>query len=142
MKAIFLDTNLFLRYLVNDIPEQADKVERLLDLAEKGEVRLVTGPPVFFEMAWTLKSFYKMGRLTIYECLSGIMGIPGLYVTDADILEEAIELYKDTNADFGDAYMAVLSKKVDADSVATFNKSHFKNLGVQLYDFTGKSNST
>jgi predicted nucleic-acid-binding protein len=83
-----------------------------------------------------------MGRLSIYECLSGILGIPGLYVADAEILEEALELYKDTNADFGDACTAVLSKKMDADSVATFNKSHFKNLGVQLFDFNAKSNST
>ncbi len=136
MKTIFLDTNLFIRYLVNDIPEQADRVEGLLNLAEKGEVRLITGPPVFFEMAWTFKSFYKMGRAKIYQCLSGILGIPGLSMTDTDVLEEALELYKDTNADFGDAYMAVLSKKVGVDSIATFNKSHFKNLGVRLYEFT------
>ena len=35
MKKIFVDTNLFMRYLTNDIPTQIDKVERLFDLAEK-----------------------------------------------------------------------------------------------------------
>ena len=128
MKKVFVDTNLFIRYLINDIPSQIDKVEVLFDLAEKGELRLVTGPPVFFEMAWTLKSFYNMSRKRIYECLSSILGLPGLEVTDLDILEEALELFFRTSSDFSDAYIAVLSKKVGAESVATFNAKHFKKI--------------
>ncbi len=135
MKKVFVDTNLFIRYLINDIPSQIDKVEVLFDLAEKGELRLVTGPPVFFEMAWTLKSFYNMSRKRIYECLSSILGLPGLEVTDLDILEESLELFFRTSSDFSDAYIAVLSRKIGAESVATFNAKHFKNLPVKLYPF-------
>ncbi len=51
MKRYFVDTNVSIRYLVNDKPEQADRVEKLLDKAEKGEICLMTGPPVFFELA-------------------------------------------------------------------------------------------
>jgi len=36
----FIDTNLFLRYLTNDIPEEADRVENLLERAEAGEITL------------------------------------------------------------------------------------------------------
>lgn len=133
MKKVFVDTNIFIRYLTNDVPSQVDKVECLFDLAEKGEVRLVTGPPVFFEMAWTLKSFYNMSRKRIYECLSAILGIPELEVTDLDILEEALELFNRTSADFSDAYIAVLSKKAGAESIATFNAKHFKQLNAQTY---------
>jgi len=133
LKRIFVDTNLFIRYLINDVPSQIDKVERLFDLAEKRDVTLVTGPPVFFEIAWTLKSFYNMNRKRIYECLSGILGLPGLEVTDLDILEETLELYHQTSTDFSDAYVAVLSKKIGANSIATFNEKHFKNLDVQIY---------
>ncbi len=35
---LFADTNLFLRYLTNDIPQQADAVETLLRRAAAGEV--------------------------------------------------------------------------------------------------------
>ena len=133
MEKVFIDTNLFIRYLVNDVPSQIEKVEHLFDLAEKGEIRLATGPPVFFEIAWTLKSFYKMERQQIHECLSAITGIQGLAITDIDIIEEALELYNQTSTDFGDAYMAVLSKKIKADSITTFNERHFKDLGVKIY---------
>ena len=122
-----------LQYFIPHTP--FDKVEHLFDLAEKGQVRLITGPPVFFEMAWTLKSFYNMSRKQIYECLSSTIGLPGLEVTDLDTLEEALELFYHTSADFSDAYIAVSSKKAGAESIATFNAKHFKNLDVKLYPF-------
>ncbi len=133
MKRIFLDTNIFIRYLVNDIPAQVDKVEKLFDLAEQDKIRLVTGPPVFFEIAWTLKSFYGFDKLRIYECLSGILGIYGLEVLDADILLEALELYKENNVDFSDAYISASAQKNKANSIATFNTKHFKPLNASIY---------
>jgi predicted nucleic-acid-binding protein len=135
LKKVFIDTNLFIRYLVNDVPDQVAKVDKLLDLAEKGKVALVTGPPVFFEMAWTLKSFYNLSRVKIYECLSSILGITGLEITDIDILEDALELYKDSSADFSDAYITVLAEKVEAGAIATFNTKHFKDFAVEIYPF-------
>ncbi len=42
MMRCFVDTNVFLRYLTDDVPEQASHVEDLLRKAEKGELTLVT----------------------------------------------------------------------------------------------------
>jgi uncharacterized protein len=56
---LFADTNLFLRYLTNDIPAQADAVEALLQRAEQEEILLVTNALVMAEIVWTLESFYK-----------------------------------------------------------------------------------
>lgn len=132
MKRFFVDTNVFIRYLVNDVPEHADRVEKLLDSAERGEIRLVTGPPVFFELAWTLKSFYKLGKEEIFDCLLSIAGIKGLDVADIDVVTEALEIYRRSPSEFADAYISVLAKKLDADGVATFNKKHFESLDVEL----------
>ncbi len=134
MKKVFVDTNLFIRYLVNDVPEMADAVERLFDTAERGEISLVTGPPVFFEMAWTLKSFYKKSRQYIYECLQSIMGIQGLEVLDSEVLEQSLEIYRNMAVDFGDAYIAASAKIRQADNIATFNRVHFKKLGIPIYN--------
>ena len=133
MKKYFVDTNVFMRYLLNDNPEHADRVEKLLDKAEKGEIRLVTGPPVFFELAWTLKSFYEMNKNEIYTCLLSIAGIPGLDVTDINVITESLEVYKEQSADFSDAYISVLSKQLNTDGVVTFNKKHFNKFDVKLY---------
>jgi predicted nucleic acid-binding protein len=133
MKKYFVDTNVFMRYLVNDEPGHADRVEKLLDKAEKGEIRLITGPPVFFELAWTLKSFYEMKKDNIYNCLLSIAGIPGLDIADVDVITESLEIYKEHAIEFSDAYISVLSKRLGASGVVTFNKKHFNKLDVKLY---------
>ena len=37
-----VDANIFLRYLTEDLPEQAEKARDLLERAERGEEELVT----------------------------------------------------------------------------------------------------
>ena len=64
---IFVDTNLFLRYLTNDVPAQADAVEAILRRAAAGEISLTTNTLVMAEIVWTLKSFYKLDRARIKE---------------------------------------------------------------------------
>jgi predicted nucleic acid-binding protein len=59
---LFIDTNVFLRYLTNDVPEQADAVERLLIQAMQGDVILVTNSLVIAEIVWALDSFYRVSR--------------------------------------------------------------------------------
>jgi predicted nucleic acid-binding protein len=47
---LFVDTNVFLRFLTNDVPEQAAAVEGLFRRAAAGEVRLVTNTTVVAEI--------------------------------------------------------------------------------------------
>jgi predicted nucleic acid-binding protein len=74
----FADTNLFLRYLTNDIPAQADAVEELLKRAKRGELTLVTNALVLAETVWTLESFYHLERTDIKEKVLGIINTPGV----------------------------------------------------------------
>jgi uncharacterized protein len=88
MKAerVFADTNLFLRYLTNDIPAQADAVSSLLDRAEKGELVLVTNALVMAEIVWTLDSYYHLAKPDIEEKLLAVLNTPGLEVVDSEIV--------------------------------------------------------
>ena len=76
----FADTNLFLRFLTNDIPDQADQVEALLHHAAKGEVKLVTTAMVISEIVWTLESFYQTPKAEIQDKVLAILNTPGLDV--------------------------------------------------------------
>ena len=62
MSSAFADTNLFLRFLTQDPPDQAAASEQVLRRAAAGELVLVTTPLVFAELAWTLRSFYEHSR--------------------------------------------------------------------------------
>ena len=89
-KPVFADTNLFLRYLTNDLPTQADAVEQLLREAAAGQVALVTNALVMAEIVWTLDSFYRQPRPDIRDKVLAILNTPGLEVIDSDLVLQAI----------------------------------------------------
>ena len=123
---LFLDTNVFLRYLTNDVPEQADRVEALLDRAEAGEVRLVTSVMVMAEVVWTLGSFYGRTKPQVRDAVLVLCHTPGLDVEDADGIVQAAEWHAEKNVDFADAYHATWALARGLTDVATFNLKHFQ----------------
>jgi uncharacterized protein len=127
-EAVFADTNLFLRYLTNDVPEQADAVEQLLHRAAAGEVNLVTNSLAIAEIIWTLESFYQLARYDIQEKILAIVNTPGLEVVDGDLVWQAITWYAEQNVDFIDAYNAAWLLSQGLTTVYTFDRKHFLRL--------------
>ena len=121
----FVDTNLFLRYLTNDVPEQADAVEELLDRAAAGEIILVTNSLVFAEMVWTLESFYQLEREAIRDKIAAILNTPGLEVIEGDLVRQALGGYVGKNVDFIDAYNAAWMLSHGITEAYTFDRKHF-----------------
>ena len=124
-ETFFVDTNLFLRYLTNDVPAQADAVESLLHRASKGKVNLVTTSMVVAEIVWTLESYYELGKKEIQTMVLGILNTNGLDVIEADLLLQAIVPYADKNVDFIDALSAAWMVKNNVDKIYTFDQKHF-----------------
>ncbi len=111
MKACFVDTNLFIRYLTNDDPAKADRVERLLDDAAAGVVKLVTTEMVIAEVVWVLESGYALKNTDIAPLVRGILATPGLDVINGVQVARAVELYETANIDFIDGYIAAVMEK-------------------------------
>ena len=127
MKAerIFADTNLFLRYLTNDVPEQADAVEFLLLRAMKGEMTLITNNMVIAEIVWTLEFFYHLTPIEVQEKVLAILNTPGLEVADGDLILQAMLWHVEKSVDFIDAYNAVWMMEEEIKTVFTFDMKHF-----------------
>lgn len=124
----FLDTNLLIRYLTNDDPVKADRVDRLLCQAAEGKVRLVTAEIVIAELVWVLESFYLLNRTDIREKVDAILATPGLEVVNRKLVQEAIGLYADAGIDFIDAYIVALMGKLDIRGIYSFDKKHLSRL--------------
>jgi len=125
---VFVDTNLFLRFLTNDVPTQADAVESLLHRAAAGEIKLITNPLVIAEIVWTLESFYRLTKTSIQEKVLAILNTPGLEVADGDRILQAIAWYADQNVDFADAYNAAWLLDQGMTVAYTFDRKHFSRL--------------
>jgi predicted nucleic acid-binding protein len=134
---VFADTNLFLRYLTNDIPEQADAFERILRRAANQEVSLVTNSLVMAEIVWTLESFYRLSPDEAQAKILAILNTPGLDVVDGDILLQAILWHVEKSVDFIDAYNAAWMVSHGVKTVLTYDQKHFsrfEGLNVSVPD--------
>ena len=134
----FADTNLFLRYLTNDIPEQAGAVETLLKRAAKGELELVTNGLVIAEIVWTLESYYALSRPEIQNRVLAILNTPGLEISGKEILFQAILWYAEKNVDFIDACNAAWMGGQGLGSVYTFDQKHFGRLAGMTVHVPGE----
>lgn len=125
MTRCFVDTNVFLRYLTNDVPEQAERVADLLRSASSGEIALVTSVLVLAEIVWTLESYYGLPKDDVAGKALAILNTPGLVVEDAALLAEAATVYATANVDFIDAYNTCWMKKQGIACAYTFDRKHF-----------------
>ena len=122
---LFADTNLFLRYLTNDVPDQAEAFERLLNAAAQGKYTLVTNPMVLAEIVWTLESFYHLSPIETQRRVLAILNTPGVEVVDGDLVLQAILWHVEKNVDFIDAYNAGWMLEQGLTTACTFDRRHF-----------------
>ncbi len=129
----FIDTNVLLRFLLDDIPEQADAVESLLLQAAQGQLTLRTNALVLAEIVWTCESYYRLPKDDIKDMVLMILNTPGLKTADGDLITEAILTYADENIDYIDAFNARWMKQQDIEMIYTFDQKHYKRIpGIRV----------
>ncbi len=124
----FVDTNIFLRYLTNDIPRQADAAEALFRKAEAGEIRLTASQMVIAEIVWTLESYYRFPKDAIRQHILALLNTPGIEVENESLISQAVDLYTEHNIDFLDAYNALWRQAAGLRIAYTFDLRHFSRL--------------
>ena len=125
-----VDANIFLRYLTEDVPEQAEKARDLLERAERGEEDLVTTLLTIAEIVWVLESVYELDRSSIQAKVVAILGLPGLTVEDQEVLLQAVVWYEEKNVDFDDCYRAAWMEHHGLEEVYTFDQDFDRFEGV------------
>ena len=130
---VFADTNLFLRYLTNDIPAQADAVEELLRRASDGDIVLAINSLVIAEIVWTLESYYGLTRDSIKNKILAILNTPGIEAAEGDLLLQAVFWYGDKSIDFIDAFNAAWMLAQGLAISYTFDRKHFSRIeGIKV----------
>lgn len=132
-KQVVIDTNLLVRYLINDDQKKAEAVDNLLDRANKGEVRIVIPSVVIAELVWVLESFYQLKAGAILELVEAIINTSGLDVADKSTIISALRLYRSKNIDFIDAWIIEFAKERGVKTIYTFDKRHFRDMeGIEV----------
>ena len=103
MKPVFVDANVFLRFFTQDDEGQHARAAKLFRAGAEGRLSLISGPPVLFEIAWTLRAAYGQDSSEVLDVLESILALPGLALTDAAVCAEAVRLARLSGVDFPDA---------------------------------------
>lgn len=129
---IGLDTHLLVRYLTNNDPAQADKVQQFFDSYKKN-ITFVINHVVLAELDWVLTHVYGYTRQEFLMVIDQIFQTSGFSFQEPALVEKACSLYIESKADFSDCYLGVLNTKDNCSTTYTFDKkasnmSHFSLL--------------
>ena len=129
-KRRLLDTNLIVRYLVQDHEKHAKAAGKLFDACDRGDVVIVVLPAVLAECVFVLESFYEHPRGDIASALGRLISSPGVEI-DAAIHLDALDRYRKTNVHFVDCLIAATAATEDM-PVASFDQDFRKFTDVRV----------
>jgi predicted nucleic-acid-binding protein len=128
---IGLDTNVLVRYIMQDDAKQALKAAKLLEsltVEEPGFVSLVS----VVELGWVLSSAYDLDRDQVAQALELMMRTKTVVVDRADEVMKALRVFKTSSADFADCLIARTAASVGCSKTMTFDVCAAKAAGMTL----------
>ncbi len=102
-----IDTNIVVRYLTADHPEQSPKAKVL---TESEDVFVCT--TVLLETEWVLRSVYGFTAVQIAKSLAGFAGLPHVTLEDAALAAKALD-WTLKGMDFADALHLAMARECD-----------------------------
>ena len=112
---IAVDTNVLVRYLVEDDPAQTDRAETVL---RSGAI--LVPDTVLLETAWVLRTGYRFDRAAIADGITKLLGLPGVQAEDRATVGQALAWYAQ-GLEFADALHLASSGRAEA--FATFDRA-------------------
>ena len=131
MKAI--DTNVLVRFLVQDDEKQAQIATQLLAEAETNKQPLFVSNVVVLELIWVLRSVYEVPRDEILGSLNELLSMMALEFQDSVIVRDFVTSAYGNTYDLVDLLIAQVAKGKGYDITLTFDKKaakapHFSKL--------------
>ncbi len=127
-----LDTNVLVRYLVQDDVRQAAQASEFIETCCTEESPCFIGQIVLCELVWVLESNYQQNRMEITSIIEQLLQVGQLEVMDSEIVWRALSDYRNSNVDFPDHLLARVNESNGCEHTVTFDKRAAKQSGFEL----------
>lgn len=114
----FVDTNVLIRHLTGDPPDQARRATEFLARTEP----LWLADLVVAELVYVLESVYRVGRDDVAQLARSIVISDRMLVSDLPLLLRTIEVYERHHLAFADAYLVASAERSGVGIVVSFDK--------------------
>lgn len=105
MSKNLLDTNLIIRFLVNDNPQKVHRVENLLLDKNNTNILLDT---VIAEIIWVISSYYSLNKTEVIEKIKALIHLDTIDC-NAVLINKALSIWEENNISYIDAYLAAVA---------------------------------
>ena len=117
-----LDTNMILRFLLNDNEEMN---ERVTEIIKSESVKITT--EVVAEVVYVLRSVYKLERSKIADAVIEFLNIPSVYADNYTVIESGLRKYGEVSLDFVDCLLVAYHTEQGYE-ICTFDKKLIKQI--------------
>ncbi len=128
---IAVDTNVLVRFLVQDDADQARIAGDIFDQLTDTEPGFVSRE-VLIELVWVLERAYGYGRAQIAGALDGLLSSTEVRIEAGDDVGSALDLYRNDGFGFADLMIAAAARRAGAAELVTFDRKAARLPGVRL----------
>ena len=114
----FVDSNVLVRHLTGDPPDQARRSTEFL----RGGETLILTDLVVAEVVYVLESVYEVERVRVAELVRAVVGFPAVVVADEGLLLRTLEIYEQYRIHFAESYLAASAELSGVGVVASFDR--------------------
>lgn len=126
-----LDTNVLVRYIMQDDARQSPKATKLMEsltVDEPGFVSLVS----VVELGWVLSYSYALDRGQVAQALELLLRTKTVVMDRADEVTRALRVFKASSADFADCLIERTAASAGCGRTMTFDVGAAKTSGMTL----------
>ena len=116
-----LDTNVLVRYLVQDDARQGKKAAAFIESADRSGEALLIGNIVLCELAWVLSAAYGYSRTEIADVMAKVLQASSFRFESKDTVWAALDEFRSSGADFADCLIGRTHGALGCDGTATFD---------------------
>ncbi len=120
---LFIDTNVFVRFAMNDHAEHSLLARKLISSIEIGEVIVETAATVIFEAVYVLNKTYGVDRTRVFDTMMELVSMSGLRIANKPAVQRALNLWRQTGRiSYADSYHLVLTSETSHKRIASFDR--------------------
>lgn len=128
---IGLDTNVLVRYIMQDDPKQSPLATALVESLSADAPGFV--PQIaLIELVWVLSSAYGLDRTQLSAALDGLLRSKEIVVERAEIVWKALRVFQGSGADFADCLIERAAATAGCERTVTFDRGAARSCGMRL----------
>jgi predicted nucleic-acid-binding protein len=128
---IGLDTNVLVRYIMQDDPKQTPKATQLIESLDSDNPGYITMVSVV-ELYWVLTSNYELTGQQASQALEAILRTKQFLVERADQVMRALRVFGEGKTDFADCLIERSASGAGCSKTMTFDSGASKHAGMTL----------